>query len=244
MKFLRYFTPFEYALWGCSVLAIVLSFVLCGNRDYFNLIGSLFGATTLMFTSKGNVVGQFMAIVFSVFYGYVSYRMHYYGELITYVGMSAPMSAAAIVSWLRHPHNGKKTEVHIGKLKRWEYPAILLATAAVTAAFYFILRALGTARLIWSTVSVATSFLAVALTLCRTPFYAAAYALNDIVLIILWSLAVHESTEYVALAVCFGVFLACDIYGFYNWLKMRRRQSADQIEAPPPAPEEPPHSDE
>ncbi len=227
MKYLRYFSPFEYILWGGSVLAVVLSFVLCKNHDYLNLAGSLLGATMLIFTSKGNVIGQFMAVVFAVFYGYVSFRMQYYGELITYVGMSAPMAVAAIVSWLRHPHNGKRTEVKIGKLKLWEYPIILVLTAAVTAAFYFILTALGTAQPLWSTVSVATSFLAVALTLRRSPFYAVAYALNDIVLIILWSLAIAESMEYVALVVCFSVFLANDLYGFYNWLKMRRRQSQE-----------------
>ena len=142
MKYLRYFSPFEYILWGGSVLAVVLSFVLCKNHDYLNLAGSLLGATMLIFTSKGNVIGQFMAVVFAVFYGYVSFRMQYYGELITYVGMSAPMAVAAIVSWLRHPHNGKRTEVKIGKLKLWEYPIILVLTAAVTAAFYFILTAL------------------------------------------------------------------------------------------------------
>ena len=64
-----------------------------------------------------------------------------------------------------------------------------LLTAAVTAGFYFILRALGTANLLPSTVSVTTSFLAVYLTFHRSPLYALGYAANDVVLIVLWLLA-------------------------------------------------------
>lgn len=225
-KFFSYFTPFEYLLWIGSVLAIVLSFVLCKNTDYLNLFGSILGATALILISKGNVVGEALCVLFAGYYGFVSFGQRYYGEMITYLCMSGPMALAALIAWLRHPFQGRRTEVEIKKLPLWEYGVILLITGAVTAAFYFILRALGTANLIWSTVSVATSFAAVALTFRRSPFYAVAYALNDIVLIVLWSLAVAENSEYIALVVCFSVFLLNDSYGFFNWMRMRKNQSA------------------
>ncbi len=225
MKFFKSITPFEYFLWGGGILAIVLSFVLCKNTDWLNLIGSVLGCTGLIFIAKGNVLGQVICVIFSAYYGYVSFAMRYYGEMITYLGMTAPIAIAAVIGWLRHPFRGKKGEVEIAKPKKRTYLAVLVLSAAVTAAFYFILRALGTANLLWSVASVFTSFAAVSLSLLRSPFYAVAYACNDVVLIVLWSLAAAGNSEYIALAVCFSVFLAEDLYGFFNWLKLRKKQA-------------------
>lgn len=99
--------------------------------------------------------------------------------------------------------------------------------AAVTVGFYFILKAFGTANLILSTLSVTTSFIAVYLTFRRSPFYAAGYAANDIVLIILWILAARENSGYVSVAVCFGAFLVNDLYGLISWRKIEKRQRSE-----------------
>ena len=98
-------------------------------------------------------------------------------------------------------------------------------TFLVTLAFYFILKALNTANLIPSTISVATSFLAAYLTLKRSPYYAVGYAANDMVLIVLWLLAAMHDASYFSVVVCFVVFLINDIYGFISWRKMGRRQA-------------------
>lgn len=209
------------------MLAVILSFVLFQNHDYLNLIGTLIGVTGLIFVAKGNVVGQILCVVFSAYYGFVSFYTKYYGEMITYLCMSAPIALAAVISWLRHPFREKKSEVEVNTLRPREYVVLFCLTVAVTCAFYFILRALETANLIWSTVSVATSFLAASLTLRRSPFYALAYACNDVVLIVLWSLAAVQNSEYAALVVCFCVFLLEDSYGFVNWLRMRHRQHTE-----------------
>ena len=90
----------------------------------------------------------------------------------------------------------------------------------------FILAALHTNRLIPSTLSVATSFLAAFLTFRRSALFAAAYAANDLVLVVLWGLAAAEDRSYLLVLVCFSVFLVNDLYGFLNWLRMQRRQEA------------------
>ena len=101
---------------------------------------------------------------------------------------------------------------------------MLLCTAAVTGLFYLILRAFHTANLIPSTLSVTTSFLAAYLTARRSAWYAAAYAANDVILIILWTLASLVNTAYLSVVVCFVMFLVNDLYGFVSWRRMWRRQ--------------------
>lgn len=226
--FLKSITPFEYCLWGAAVVAIVLSFFLCGNTDYLNLAGSLFGATTLIFVAKGNVIGQIGCVIFAAYYGFVSYYQRYYGEMITYLGMSAPIAIAAVISWLKNPYKGKKSEVAVSSPKPLEYLIIFAASLVVTVAFFFVLRALNTANLWWSTASVMASLIAVLLTFRRSPYYALAYACNDIILIVLWSLAAAGNREYISLVVCFSVFLLEDIYAFIIWLRRRKKQKESE----------------
>jgi len=98
-------------------------------------------------------------------------------------------------------------------------------TIAVTIIFYFVLKYLGTANLLVSTFSVTTSFVAVFLSYKRSPYFALGYAFNDIVLIILWILASVTDMSYLSVVICFIIFLVNDLYGFYNWKKMQRKQN-------------------
>ncbi len=217
----------ERFIWGLSVAAITVCFFAFGNKQYLYLIGAFVGVTALIFVSKGNPIGQVLTIVFSVFYGIVSYSFAYYGEMITYLAMSAPMALLALISWLRHPYKGDKSEVKINVISAKEWAIFSTAAIILTFGFYFILRALNTSNLIVSTVSVLTSLYASYLTARRSKFYALFYAGNDVVLIALWALASRNDLSYLAMAVCFAAFFALDIYGFINWSRINKKQQVD-----------------
>ena len=224
-KLFAYFTKGELMLWLSSALIILLTFFMFDNDGYLTLIASLTGVTSLIFCAKGNPVGQILMIIFSLIYGYISYGFAYYGEMVTYLGMTLPMSALSLISWLKNPYKGSKSEVAVNHVSKKELPFMLIPTAAVTVIFYFILSHLGTANLIPSTLSVATSFAAAYLTFRRSPFFALCYALNDIVLIVLWILAAIKDISYLSVIICFSVFLVNDLYGFFNWRKMEKHQN-------------------
>ncbi len=219
----RDLTRFELVLWLSSVAVVIASFILSGGEGILTTIASLIGVTALIFLAKGYVVGQVLTVVFSVFYGIISFFFAYYGEMITYLCMSAPAAAITVVEWLRHPYEGTK-EVQVSRLTKKRVVLMIVFTLVATVAFYFILGALGNANLIISTISIATSFLASFLTFCRSPYYALAYAANDVVLIVMWILATLESITYLPMVFCFVMFLANDLYGFYSWKRMQKRQ--------------------
>ena len=131
-------------------------------------------------------------IIFSVIYGFISFTFKYYGETITYVFMTMPMAIFALISWVKNPYNENKLEVKINHLKRKDVIFMIIVTLIITIIFYFILKVFNTKNIIPSTISVTTSFIAVYLTFKRSCYYAIGYACNDIVLIILWSLATIE----------------------------------------------------
>ncbi|MCQ2408681.1 MAG: nicotinamide riboside transporter PnuC [Oscillospiraceae bacterium] len=220
-----YFSKFEIVLWSISTLLVLTSFILFDRSNYLTLCASLIGVTYLIFNSKGNPVGQVLVIIFSLIYGVISYRFAYYGEMITYLGMTMPMAVLALVSWLRNPFNGNKAEVRINSINKTETAFMSGLAVIVSIALYFILQAFHTANIIPSTLSVTTSFLAVYLTFRRSPFYAIAYSANDIVLIVLWTMASRTDTRYISMVVCFIVFLVNDIYSFYSWQNIKKHQA-------------------
>lgn len=222
---LKYFSKKDVALWVTSVLIIAVSFFVFDRSNYMTLVASLIGVTSLIFCAKGNPVGQVLMIIFSTLYGYISFSFAYYGEVATYVGMTLPMAVFSLVSWLRNPYKGKKSEVEVNSVTKKEIVFMLALTAIVTIVFYFILQYFNTANLIPSTISVTTSFAAAYLTFRRSPYFALAYALNDLVLIVLWIMATVEDISYLSVIICFAVFFINDIYGFISWQKMKKRQN-------------------
>lgn len=227
---LNYFTKGELVLWFVSVVLIIISYFIFSKESGLMLAASLIGATSLIFNAKGNPFGQLLIVIFSILYSIISFSFAYYGEMITYLGMTAPMAIVAFISWVKNPYDNKSSEVRVNRLKLKEIAFMIILTLIVTVVFYYLLSVFHTANLIPSTLSVATSFLAAYLTFRRSVFYAVFYALNDLVLIVLWILAAIYDISYLSVVICFAVFLINDIYGFISWSKMKKRQAAEQGE--------------
>ncbi len=217
---------FEVLLWAVSAVSIAVSGFI-GAFDFMSLAASLIGVTALIFIAKGDVLGQILTIVFSLLYAVVSFKLRYYGEMITYLAMTAPMAALSAVTWLKHPYKRGENEVKIARVSREKLIVMIFLAIIVTAAFYFVLKAFSNARLVVSTISITTSFMASYLTFCRSYLYALAYAANDVVLIILWSMASFSEPAYISMVICFFMFFVNDIYGFINWRRLYIRQNKD-----------------
>ena len=225
MKLFKYFTKNELLLWFISASIIIITFIFFDQTNYLTLAASLIGVTSLIFNAKGNPFGQLLMIIFSLLYGVISYSFSYYGEMITYLGMTAPMALFALVSWLKNPYKGKKSEVKVNNIKKIDILFMIISSLIITIIFYFILKYFNTPSLLISTLSITTSFVAAYLTYKRSPFFALAYACNDIVLIILWIIATITNITYISITTCFIIFFFNDIYGYINWKRLQRKQS-------------------
>ena len=222
VKSVKNLSTFEKGLWLCSVLMLIGTFVMAKNNDMLTLIASLIGVSALIFVAKGDAIGQLLTIVFSLFYAVISYHFRYFGEMITYVGMTAPIALLSMITWLKNPY--AEREVKVSHMKKKSWIILILLTIFVTWVFYYILKAFDTPNLVFSTISIATSFSASALMVLRSPYYAIAYGLNDIVLIVLWVMATMTNWDYLPMVLCFVIFFVNDMYGFCSWRKMRERQ--------------------
>ena len=124
----------EILLWISSLIIIFISFFIFKNKNYLTLLTSLIGATALIFISKGDVIGQILIIIFSFIYGYISYEFKYYGELITYLGTSAPIALITAIIWIKNPYS--KVEVKISNLNKSKILFLIILSLIVTILFY------------------------------------------------------------------------------------------------------------
>lgn len=228
MKFIKStfgeLNKFEISLWCVSLVVVILSYLISGCKDILSLSASAVGVTSLIFLARGFCIGQVLIIIFSVFYGIISYNNQYYGEMITYLCITTPIAVIALIQWIKHPYNGTK-EVEVNRISKKHIVIMSLSAIVITVLFYFILRSFGNATLIMSTVSITTSYVAAYLTAVRSPYYAFGYAANDVVLIILWIAASIEEASNIPMIACFTMFLINDLYGFYSWKKMEKKQA-------------------
>ncbi|MGT2932915.1 nicotinamide riboside transporter PnuC [Streptococcus catagoni] len=224
MTILSYFSKTEWLLWIMSLLTILITYILFETNSPLALTASLIGATSLIFSSKGNPIGQGLTIIFAIIYAYLSLENHYYGEVITYFFMTLPMAIFSLFSWLNHPFEGKKSQVLISRLTQNDLYLLVISTAFITLAFYFILAFFHTAFLWISTLSIATSFSATFLSYKRSPYFALTFGFNDLVLIILWLIEAQKDYSHYSLVICFAIFLLNDIYTFYNWIRLQNSQ--------------------
>lgn len=216
----------EWCIWFGSLMVVTVSNLIPGDLDVLTLAAALIGVTSLIFAAKGNVWAQILMIAFSILYGIISWRFRYWGEMITYLGMTLPMAIWSTITWAKNPSKENGNEVAIQKLTRKMIVLLALFCAVVTLGFYALLQALHTPNLVFSTISITTSFLAASLTMLRSSYYALGYAANDVVLIVLWVLASMENPGYVPVVVNFCIFLFSDLYGFISWKKRERNQFA------------------
>ncbi|MBS5853514.1 MAG: nicotinamide riboside transporter PnuC [Staphylococcus sp.] len=220
----------EWMVWIISLTIISISFFLFTDKNIITLLASLIGVTALIFIAKGDPLGQFLTIIFAIFYSVISFKYKYYGEMITYLGMTAPIALFTTISWLKNPYEKGKNEIKVSAIHFKMLMIILFLTLIVTIGFYFILKYFHTSNLLISTISIATSFFASALTFLRSPYYGIAYGMNDLVLIILWILATINDSSNFPMVICFIAFLVNDCYGFINWQKIKKRQIITTLE--------------
>ena len=198
---LKSLTRREWMIWLISLAIVTISNLAPGNVDLLTLTATWIGVTALILAAKGNVWAQILITVFSILYAVISWKFRYWGEMITYLGMTLPMAVWSTITWLRNPSESGK-EVAIRRLTRRHVALLLVSGAVVTA-----------------------------LTMLRSSYYALGYAANDLVLILLWLLASIENPAYLPVLVNFVIFFLNDMYGFFSWRKREAVQFAPECGA-------------
>lgn len=160
-------TKREWSIWLGSIIIVLISNLATKDFDLLTLVAALTGVTSLIFAAKGNVWGQVLMILFSILYGIISFRFRYWGEMLTYLGMTLPMAVWSTITWIKNPSENNGNEVQIQSLSKKHIVALCISGIIVTAVYYYILKSFNTPNIIFSTISIITSFIAASLTMLQ-----------------------------------------------------------------------------
>ncbi len=222
-KYFNDWNKFEKSFLICGLLVSVISAIIFNGTIIDTLYTSLYLITALLM-SKGKVECYFVGFVSVFFYGIVSYNQGYYGELIITIFLTFPIMIIGIISWLRHQDKEEDTVV-ISSLSKKEITIVLLSQLILFWIYYFILKVFNTDLLVISTISVVTSVLASYFEARRSELSLFCYVANDLVIITLWLVPIiNGQTQLISVLVGPILLLINDIYGSYNWGKLKKKQ--------------------
>lgn len=222
-NYFKDWNKFELTFLVCGLLASIMSSVIFGGTIIDTLYTSLYLITALLM-AKGKVECYFVGFFSVFFYGIVSYNQGFYGELIITIFLTFPIMIIGIISWLRH-QDEEEDVVMVNSLSKKELTIAFASQLILFWIYYFILKAFNTELLVLSTISVVTSVLASYLEARRSELSLFCYVANDLVIITLWAIPVL-SGETALISVLVGpiLLLINDIYGSYNWKKLKESQ--------------------
>jgi len=197
----------------CGLLSSIMSSIFFNGTVIDTLYTSLYLITALL-TSKGKVECYFVG---------------FYGELIVTIFLTFPIMIIGIISWLRHQDKEEDTVI-ISSLSKKEITMVLLSQFILYWIYYFILKAFNTDLLVISTISIVTSVLATYFEARRSELSLICYVANDLVIIALWLIPILKGqTELISVLVGPILLLINDIYGTYNWNRLKKKQKEKGI---------------
>lgn len=207
-----------------TITAFVLTFLFKGT--WIDLGYTLLYFWTALLLAKGKYACYIIGIISTFFYAFVSYSNSYYGEVIIAMCCTLPLMIVGLVNWLKHQDN--TNTVVIKEISRKELIIVLFSQAIMFIGYYYLLKVFNTNNLLVSTFSIVASIIATYLTARRSEYGFVGFIINDIILITLWSIPViGGNTNLIPVLLCPVLLLINDIYGVYNWKKIKNKQKED-----------------
>jgi len=227
-KYFEDWNKFELSFLICGLLVSITSSIIFNGTLIDTLYTSLYLITALLM-SKGKVECYFVGFVSVFFYGIVSYNQGYFGELIITAFLTFPIMIIGIIAWLKHQDKEDDTVI-ISSLSKKEIAIALLSQLVLFWGYYFLLKVFNTELLVISSISIVTSVLASYFEARRSEWSLFCYIANDLIIITLWLIPIISGqTELISVLVGPILLLINDIYGSYNWKRLKKNQKEKGI---------------
>ena len=227
-NYFKDWNKFELTFLICGLVCSISSSIIFDGTVIDTLYTSSYLITALL-TSKGKVECFFVGFVEVFFYAIISYNQAYYGELIITAFLTFPIMVIGIISWLRHQDKDDDVVI-INSLSKKEIALAFSSQLVLFWIYYFILKIFNTSLLAISSLSIVTSVLATYFEARRSELNMFCYIANDFVIITLWLIPIISGqTELIPVLVGPILLLINDIYGSYNWRRLKKNQQKKNL---------------
>lgn len=230
MSLKKLFVGFKTFKWFECVflLTSLLSVLVVGiifHSSVLTIISSLLGILAVFLSAKGMVLGCVVEIIQLFFFCTISWFNSYFGEVLVSAIIVFPSNVLSIIAWTRNLRKGTAIIKisNVPKLKEWILS--ILSVAVISVGMYFMLQAVGTASLIVSTINVALGMLSCYFRIRRCEYSFIFYILNNIISLVLWiQIMAGGDFSYTPTMMNYIIFMIMNIYGFFNWIKLKKLQ--------------------
>lgn len=128
-----------------------------------------------------------------------------------------------LINWIKHQDD--TNTVIIKDITRKELIIVLISQAVLFYGYYYLLKMFNTSNVFVSTFSIVASLIATYLTARRSEYGFIGFIINDLILIVLWSIPIFTGNlAIIPVVLCPILLLINDIYGVYNWKKIKTEQ--------------------
>ena len=205
-----------------TIAAIALTIIF--KATWIDLTYTLLYFWTALLLAKGKYFCYIIGIISTFFYAIVSYTNSYYGEVIIAMCCTLTLMIIGLINWLKHQDD--TNTVIVKEVTKKELLLLLVSQLIMFFGYYYLLKAFNTNNLLISTISVVASIIASYLSARRSEYCFVGFIINDLILIILWSIPLFSGNyNIIAIVICPVLLLINDIYGVYNWKRIKRKQA-------------------
>ncbi len=225
-EFFKKLNWFERIFPVVAIIIIVVSFAVQSERNWLSLTTSLMGIIAFFCVAKGFFIAPILSICQSVLYLILSVSQNFYGEMIL-AAFYIILNIFTIFLWIKNRNKEDRNYVEVNKINKYEYILIFPVLALVGLGCYFMLKAFNTSELLTSTFSMMASLASAYLVLRRSSYYSVGYIINDVIVVVLWSLTIKNvGLEFLPTIVGSALYFVNDIYGLVNWKIMEKKQNS------------------
>ena len=185
-----------------------------------DLLAAFCGICSVVLCAKGKRSGFVFGLVNVAAYAFVSLHNAYYGEVMLNVLFYIPANIVSFIIWSRHKdHDRNDKEVKARSMKAWQLAVSLVAIAAVTVAYHFVLESLGGAMTMLDGATTVMSIFATVLMALRYSEQWFFWIVVDALTVALWCVA----GDPVMIAM-WAAYLVNAVYGYLMWLNKSGRK--------------------
>jgi nicotinamide mononucleotide transporter len=224
LNYFRDWNNFEKVWLGLFSL-ITLALFFAWKDSIIGLIASLTGMICVVLVAKGKISNYYFGIVNILAYAYVSYQNRYYGEVMLNLLYFLPLQFVGLYYWMRYKVSKTKTDdVKISILTNWERILWVVLAIVGTYVYSLYLAHIGGSLPLYDSLTTILSIIAMVLLVKRVIEQWILWIIIDIVAIGMWAYRLSIGSTDITILIMWIAFLVNAVYGFYNWVKLYKRQ--------------------
>ena len=209
------------AIWLAANCLIILALSLYWGDSVMGIISAVAGVAYVVCSGKGKLMAYAFGVVNVVLYAIISYKAKFYGEVMLNVLYYLPMQFYGFYVWSRNM-DSQTHEVKKRRMTGRGRLLLALVIAAATAAYGFLLRALGGTLPFVDSLSTVVSIFAMIISIRMYMEQWMLWLVVNIVSTAMWAVSFSRGGDSVATLAMWALYIANSVIMHIKWSRESR----------------------